>query len=132
MEATRSCSSVQLRALVLGCLCIFAMGGLVFGVSSIYPNLYDEDAFEGVCRPRHTCPNDGTPCCNEQLQVVSLFSSIGFFVADGAAAPWGEIVDRAGPRMCLLSAAAMSVLYWDLHGRNGRCVCRYSGSVSPY
>ena len=110
MAQFSSCTSAQTRALVLGCLCIFAMGGLVFGISSIFPNLYDEDAFEGVCEVRHLCPHDGTACCNEQLQVLSLFSSVGFFVADGAAAPWGEIVDRCGPRACLSCAALMSII----------------------
>ena len=108
--AQSSCTSAQTRALLLGCLCIFAMGGLVFGISSIFPNLYDEDAFEGVCDARHLCPHDGTACCNEQLQILSLFSSIGFFVADGAAAPWGEIVDRCGSRACLFCAALMSII----------------------
>ena len=108
--AIDACSGAQFKALLLGCLCIFSMGGLVFGVSSVFDDLYSIYAFEGICMPREeACPRDGQPCCNMQLQILSLFSSVGFFVADGAAAPWGEIVDRLGPRRCLGWAAALSV-----------------------
>ena len=35
-DGSPTCTVVQARALVLGCLCIFAMGGTIFGISSIY------------------------------------------------------------------------------------------------
>ena len=50
-----TCDTRQTRALVLGCLCIFAMGGLVFGVSAIYDDEYDVQLYADACTT--TCPS---------------------------------------------------------------------------
>jgi len=84
------------------------MGGLIFGVSAIYSNEYNNNLFANACHD--TCPRDGTSCCADQLARLTLVSSVGFFVADGAAAPWGEVVDRGGPRVSLAAAACVSVV----------------------
>ena len=110
VNESASCSLAQVRATILGCLCIFAMGGVIFGVSSIYPQLYDMNSYRGLCDAQRVCTlGNGQPCCDSELQAISLYSSIGFFVADGAAAPWGEIVDRFGSRICLMCAAFLSI-----------------------
>ena len=110
VNESASCSLAQVRATILGCLCIFAMGGVIFGVSSIYPQLYDMNSYRGLCDAQRVCTlGNGQPCCDNELQAISLYSSIGFFVADAAAAPWGEVVDRFGSRICLMCAAFLSI-----------------------
>ena len=107
-DNTRTCNTRQARALTLGCMCIFAMGGAVFGVSSIYSDEYNVNLYSSVCGM--TCSTDGTPCCSQQLYLISFYSSVAFFVADGAAVLWGEVVDRAGPRLCLALAASINIV----------------------
>ena len=125
-----ACSRLQILALMLGSLCIFAMGGSIFGISSLYPVLYNHGAYAGVCQHAPQCPpGNGTKCCEEQFARVSLFSSMGFFAADAAAAVWGEVVYKYGAKFTLAAATALSavamcmvgfgVLRAELHGMRG-------------
>lgn len=106
------CSWDDARAILFGCSCIFAMGGSIFGISALYSDEYEYALYSDVCNQPRSCRHHsgGVPCCPTQLSYVSLFSSIGFFLNDAAAAPWGELVDRAGPRVCLTCAACMGSL----------------------
>lgn len=47
-------------AVVLSGLCVLMMGGLVFGISSLYPVLYREGVYEDQCsvEERSDCPVD--------------------------------------------------------------------------
>ena len=35
--------------IVLACFCTFGMGGVVFGISSLYPVLYEQGFWRGLC-----------------------------------------------------------------------------------
>lgn len=105
------------RVVVYACFTTFAMGGVVFGISSLYPLLYsqgfyrtvchvDTDQMEQVCAAREVL---ASKCCDTQFVRFSLVASGSFFLVDAAAAPWGELADRAGGRICLLIATIISV-----------------------
>ena len=105
------------RVVVYACLTTFAMGGVVFGISSLYPLLYQQGFQRTTCHedPEHALmhckasESTGTKCCNEQLVRYSMVASGTFFFVDAAAAPWGELADRRGGRVCLVVASFMSV-----------------------
>ena len=106
----------QLLAVVFAaCLSTFAMGGVVFGISSLYPLLYSQGFYRTVCHEsdaEEVCAEHeqyGRKCCEEQFVRFSLVASGTFFLVDAAAAPWGELADRMGGRLCLLIAALVSV-----------------------
>ena len=112
----------QSLAVCVACLCIFSGGGLIFGMPALFPSLYGVGFWARLCtseldattrRLSHyvtlnetTCADDighgdAEKCCESQLLRVGLTSSATFFMADAAAGPWGEYVDRAGPYRCL-------------------------------
>ena len=113
-------------AVALSGASIYCLGGVVFGIGSLYPILYHSHVMEGLCHPagstppyeNSTCPEradgsaDGSvesssavgggslPCCVEQQLRYTLLTSIAFFITDGAVLLYGEIADRVGPRAC--------------------------------
>ena len=109
-------------AVVLTCLCVFVMGGVVFGISSFYPVLYGQGLYEGECDDLEACPAE-RPCCAKQRSSVVFLSSACLFAADGIMVLYGELNDRAGAAACLASGSALAVAsflglwlaaWWDL------------------
>ena len=108
----------------LASFCTFAMGGVVFGISSLYPVLYRQGFWRELCgsgaaaaaavRVRvlsqgpPECADLETKCCDAQLVRFSLVASVAFFCTDVAAAPWGVLADSYGARTCLAAAVSMS------------------------
>lgn len=86
-------------AVVLTCLCVFVMGGVVFGISSFYPVLYGQGLYEGECADLEACPAE-RPCCAKQRSSVVFLSSACLFAADGVMVIYGELNDRAGAAAC--------------------------------
>eukprot|EP00965_Chrysotila_dentata_P231226 6198232-Pleurochrysis_carterae.AAC.1 len=125
-------------AVALACASTFTMGGVIFGISSLYPTLRDEGWWSSLCRTELDAGVHGgtdmlisqsgqgaigtalggdtfgragrtaAACKDSQLVRYSLVSSIAFFLADAAAAPWGELADRAGPFVCMVTAVTLS------------------------
>ena len=99
-------------AVVLACVCTFLMGGVVFGLSSLYPLLYRQNYLEGLCAGEveegQCAERSLTKCCTSQLVRLSLVSSIAFFTVDAVAVLWGEFADRRGARACIACATSLS------------------------
>ena len=103
-------------AVILASCSTFAMGGVVFGISSLYPMLYMQGFYRSACpavllnATEAVCPvGMSTSCCDKQFLSYSFVTSSAFFLVDAAAAPWGELADRLGGRFCLACAASVSV-----------------------
>jgi len=100
------------------CACTFMMGGVIFGISSLYSVLYHEGYLSSRCLldVAAQCSAAGlfTKCCEAQLEQYSLVASIAFFLVDGAVAPWGELTDRMGARTCLAVAITLSSISFSL------------------
>jgi len=85
---------------------IFCMAGVVFGVSSLYPILYQQGLFHSSCSAvesfgQHHCSEDAqrrTKCCPSQFVMFSLISSSAFFAIDVSAAFWSALISRDQPR----------------------------------
>jgi len=73
--------------------------------------LYAQGFYRDACGAKaSTCaPAMSTKCCDRQFVRFSLVTSVSFFLVDAAAAPWGELADRAGGRVCLGWAGSISV-----------------------
>ena len=104
---------------------IFSMGGVVFGVASLYPVLYSEHVLErssctaaeaNICAAR----NLAEKCCDAQQVQYTLMSSVALFAADGAMLLYGELGDRAGPRSCFGTGAVLAWLALGLMALNVR------------
>ena len=101
---------------------IYCLGGVVFGIGSLYPILYQEHVMEGLCHSSSTdalltnsttcaeTANPGQPCCMEQQLRYTLLTSIAFFTSDAAMLLFGEFADRAGPRWCFGIGATLVCL----------------------
>ena len=97
-------------AVSLSSVAIFMMGGVVFGLSGLYPFMYRQKMWASVCggECQKECLDAGAfKCCDDQLVQLSLLASVAFFVSDASAALWGEIVDRIGGRSCLALSVAV-------------------------
>ena len=103
-------SRAQVAVIGLACFCTFGMGGVVFGISSLYPVLYAQGYWRAICDEAAACVGESTKCCEAQLVRYSLVASVAFFSVDVASAPWGVLADRAGARFCLALAVAISTL----------------------
>ena len=108
-----------------GALSIFAMGGIVFGVSSLYSVLYRENVLLGACpaaQARACTAREpalaSTKCCDEQKLQYTLLSSIALFASDGAVVLYGEVADRLGPRVCFGIGALCVMMGLVLMGIN--------------
>ena len=98
-------------AVALACICTFCMGGVIFGASSLLPSLYAAGYWRSLCGADGVavCEGSREQCCEDQLVRYSLVFSTCFFVVDAAAAPWGELADRKGGRVCLIVATLISI-----------------------
>ena len=97
---------------------IFSMGGVIFGIASLYPILYYERALEDSCgtpvgldEAGNSCSvHSRESCCDaQQLQFTSV-TSAALFAADGAMLAYGELGDRLGPRACFGTGASLAWL----------------------
>ena len=109
-------SRMVVAVIGLACFCTFGMGGVVFGISSLYPVLYVQGYWRALCDETARCAGASTKCCEAQLVRFSLVASVAFFSVDVASAPWGLLADRAGARACLAAAVALSALSFLLLG----------------
>ena len=106
-------------SVALAAASIWSMGGIIFGIASLYPVLYYERALEGsACGVPIGLTDDGMACnvhrrercCDAQeLQFTSL-TSMALFAADGAMLVYGELGDRFGPRACFGTGYCLAVL----------------------
>ena len=98
-------------AVALACICTFCMGGVIFGASSLLPSLYAAGYWRSLCGEDGVaiCEGSREQCCEDQLLRYSLVLSTCFFVVDAASAPWGELADRQGGRVCLIVATLISI-----------------------
>ena len=95
-------------AVMLGAASIFCMGGVIFGIASLYPVLYYERALEASSCGVPALDDQGAACsvrtydacCDGQQMRYTTITSIALFGADGAMLAYGEIGDRLGPRAC--------------------------------
>lgn len=110
----------RLVPILFPCVCTFSMGGIIFGASSIIPVLYRHGYWLSLCDAAKAAKceqgESHTECCEPQLVRLSMVISLCFFLCDFSAAPWGELADRQGPRVCLIAAVACSVLGMTLLG----------------
>ena len=70
-------SRAQVAVIGLACFCTFGMGGVVFGISSLYPVLYAQGYWRTVCdeAAASACVGESTKCCEAQLVRYSLVAS---------------------------------------------------------
>ena len=98
---------------------VFALGGIVFGFSSLFPTLYYEGALVDVCGASAAqCTSQTTKCCNAQMMDYTLLSTLSFFASDSAMVGWGECIDRLGPRTTLVISSACGIAALLLIGMN--------------
>ena len=79
-------------AVALAAASIFSMGGVVFGIASLYPVLYYERALEASSCGVPAFDSQGTACsvrtydacCDAQQLRYTTITSISLFGADGA------------------------------------------------
>ena len=91
-----------------GCA-IFSMGGIIFGIASLYPVLYYERALESACDAACVAHSTSACCPSQSLQVTTI-TSMALFAADGAMIAYGELGDRCGPRACFGTGATLAWL----------------------
>ena len=86
---------------VLAALSVFSMGGVVFGLAALYPVLYAEGVFVGLCgEAAEACLSHPAPlkCCDAQMLRNTLVSCVALFASDGMMVVFGEVADRARAR----------------------------------
>ena len=125
------CASVKaLLSVLTSGLCVFLMGGIVFGVASLYPVLFDQRVLVSACGEERAAqcaaedeaaalaalatdsslvPRVGK-CCEAQQLSFTLISSVALFMADGVMILYGELADRCGPRACFGTGAVLCVV----------------------
>lgn len=102
--------SAMAGALVLAGLSVLLMGGVVFGLSSLYPVLYAEGVYVARCEgAKEDCPLDRA-CCAAQREAVVFLSSAALFAADAVMVVYGEVHDRVGPVACFSIGSLLSLL----------------------
>ena len=96
-EQNRGCMS-----LAIACLSVFLTGGVVFGMSALYPVLYSEGVLSGKCGATASAECVASPraakCCDAQMLSYTLMTSVALLPSDALIALYGELVDRVGPR----------------------------------
>ena len=103
----------EFASIVLSGGCVFALGGVVFGFSSLYPLLYREGVFVDDCASVDQCQvsahqYETTKCCNDQLLDFTLLSTLSFFASDSAMVIYGECIDRLGPKVTFLFSSTVA------------------------
>lgn len=111
-------------AVALAAASIFTMGGVIFGIASLYPVLYYERALETSSCGLPAVDDEGEACavrttdacCASQQVRYTSITSIALFGADGAMLVYGELGDRFGPRTCFGTGATLAWLGLTLLG----------------
>ena len=105
-------------AVALAAASIFTMGGVIFGIASLYPVLYYERALESSSCGMPAMDDAGQACalrgqeqcCDAQQLKYTSITSAALFAADGAMLAYGELGDRLGPRACFGTGASLAWL----------------------
>ena len=105
-------------AVALAAASIWSMGGVIFGIASLYPVLYYEGALESSSCGTPALDDTGaacaarmeSQCCDAQQLKYTSITSVALFAADGAMLAYGELGDRLGPRACFGTGAGLAWL----------------------
>jgi MFS family permease len=100
--------TAQVIATVLAC---WFASGIVFGFAALKPILIKEGVFRELCTPEELAA-DVEVCLSQDLR-LNVFFSIASTTANVSALPVGTLLDRYGPKLCLLLG----------------CLCLTAGSV---
>jgi MFS family permease len=100
--------AVQIVATVLAC---WFASGIVFGFAALKPILIKEGVFRDLCTPEEL--DASVFVCVEQDLRLNFFFSLASTTANVSALPVGTLLDRYGPRLCLLLG----------------CLCLAAGSI---
>ena len=97
------------------CLAIFAASGLIFGSPALYPELYSLGFLDDTCGAKEAMacravPDRSSKCCDTQSDAYAVVFTVGYFLSDAAAAPWGEVADRLGGLICASAAMLAAAL----------------------
>ena len=88
--------------LTLACISVFMTGGVIFGMSALYPVLYAEGVLVDSCTAAQqaacAAERSSSKCCDEQMLQYTLMTSVAMLPSDALVALYGELVDRIGPR----------------------------------
>lgn len=88
--------------IMLACFSVFLTGGVVYGMSAMYPVLYAEGVLANVCTTSQQaeCAAERlhVKCCDAQMLQYTLLTSAALLPSDAFVALYGELVDRVGPR----------------------------------
>ena len=111
---SRAGTSSAALSVGLASLSVFAMGGLPYGISALYPVLYSENVLASQCGNEAAvhCASAGSPykCCDEQMIAFSVVATLSFLPSDALVALYGELVDRQGPRKTYLVGMSLASL----------------------
>lgn len=84
-------------ALVVAC---WFASGIVFGFAALKPILINEGVFRNLCTPEEIA--DNVEVCLEQDLRLNFFFSLASTTANVSALPVGHMLDRFGPKQCIL------------------------------
>lgn len=99
----------SIRALILGGTSIFMMGGIIFGVASLFPVFQRLGSFASSCDLVSQCHSNLRGCqCDAQTVTLQNLATLGFLAADFSSVIWGVVVDRIAPPAALGWATAIS------------------------
>ncbi|KAH5368081.1 hypothetical protein HBI48_061300 [Parastagonospora nodorum] len=87
----------QVIATILAC---WFASGIVFGFAALKPILIREGVFRDLCTPEEL-DADVEVCLSQDLR-LNVFFSIASTTANVSALPIGTLLDRYGPKLCLL------------------------------
>ncbi|PVI01233.1 MFS transporter-like protein Fmp42 [Periconia macrospinosa] len=79
--------------------CWFA-SGIIFGFAALKPILVNEGVFRDLCTSQEL--NENVPVCLEQDLRLNFFFSLASTTANVSALPIGALLDRKGPKICML------------------------------
>lgn len=105
-------------AVLFACASVFLTGGVVFGMSALYPVLYSERVLADKCEG--TCPATDRKCCDAQLLGYTLMTTAALLPSDAFIVVYGELVDRAGPRKAFLVGQSFAYVGLALLALNTR------------
>lgn len=97
VDETLTCSTAQVIAIVLAC---WFASGIVFGFAALKPILIKEGVYRNLCTPEEL-DADVEVCFDQDLR-LNFFFSLASTTANVSALPVGTLLDRYGPKVCLL------------------------------
>lgn len=87
----------QVVAVILACWCA---SGIVFGFAALKPILIKEGVFSDLCTPEEL--DAGVQVCFDQALRLNFLFSLASTTANVSALPVGTLLDRYGPKLCML------------------------------